>query len=78
MADIGTSILKKVDTFKTIYSNKTFDYMASKKPILMADFRQRSKQLFGNANHIFLLFFIAKSQNMARAQRIVGSKTQPY
>ncbi len=36
MADIGTSVLKKVDTFKTIYSNKTFDYMASKKPILMA------------------------------------------
>ena len=35
-ADMGASILKKVDTFKTIYSNKTFDYMASKKPILMA------------------------------------------
>lgn len=35
-ADIGTSILKKIETFKTIYSNKTFDYMASKKPILMA------------------------------------------
>ena len=26
----------KVDTFKTIYSNKTFDYMGCKKPILMA------------------------------------------
>ena len=35
-ADVGTSVLKKVDTFKTIYSNKTFDYMACKKPILMA------------------------------------------
>ena len=35
-ADVGTSVLKKVDTFKTIYSNKTFDYMASKKPIIMA------------------------------------------
>ncbi|MFM2047513.1 MAG: hypothetical protein RI955_59 [Bacteroidota bacterium] len=35
-SDVGTSILKKVDTFKTIYSNKTFDYMACKKPILMA------------------------------------------
>lgn len=34
-SDIGTSILKKVDTFKTIYSNKTFDYMSCKKPILM-------------------------------------------
>lgn len=35
-SDMGTSVLKRVDTFKTIYSNKTFDYMACKKPILMA------------------------------------------
>jgi glycosyltransferase involved in cell wall biosynthesis len=34
-SDYGTSVLKKVDTFKTIYSNKTFDYMACKRPILM-------------------------------------------
>lgn len=34
-SDAGTSVLKKVDTFKTVYSNKTFDYMACKKPILM-------------------------------------------
>lgn len=34
--DLGTSVLKNVDTFKTVYSNKTFDYMACKKPILMA------------------------------------------
>ena len=34
-SDIGASILKKNDTFKTVYSNKTFDYMACKKPILM-------------------------------------------
>ncbi|NBB21490.1 glycosyltransferase [Runella sp. CRIBMP] len=35
-SDAGASVLKKVDTFKTVYSNKTFDYMACKKPILMA------------------------------------------
>jgi glycosyltransferase involved in cell wall biosynthesis len=35
-SDMGTSVLKRVDTFKTVYSNKTFDYMACKKPILMA------------------------------------------
>lgn len=35
-SDIGASVLKKVDTFKTIYSNKTFDYMSCKKPILLA------------------------------------------
>jgi glycosyltransferase involved in cell wall biosynthesis len=35
-SDLGTSVLKKVDTFKTIYSNKTFDYMSCKKPILLA------------------------------------------
>lgn len=34
-SEYGTSVLKKVDTFKTIYSNKTFDYMACKRPILM-------------------------------------------
>ncbi|MFZ4543207.1 MAG: glycosyltransferase family 4 protein [Saprospiraceae bacterium] len=34
-SDVGTSILKKVDTFKTVYSNKTFDYMSCKKPIFM-------------------------------------------
>lgn len=34
-SDFGTSVLKKVDTFKTIYSNKTFDYMACKRPIFM-------------------------------------------
>lgn len=34
-SDVGVSILKKVDTFKTIYSNKTFDYLACKRPVLM-------------------------------------------
>lgn len=34
-SDLGTSVLKKAETFKTIYSNKTFDYMACKIPILM-------------------------------------------
>jgi glycosyltransferase involved in cell wall biosynthesis len=35
-SEVGASVLKKVDTFKTIYSNKTFDYMSCQKPILMA------------------------------------------
>ena len=35
-SDMGASILKKVDTFKTIYSNKTFDYMSCSIPVLMA------------------------------------------
>ena len=35
-SDLGASVLKKVDTFKTVYSNKTFDYMSCQKPILMA------------------------------------------
>ncbi len=35
-SDFGASVLKKVDTFKTIYSNKTFDYMSCKKPIMLA------------------------------------------
>lgn len=35
-ADAGLSVLIKADTFKTVYSNKTFDYLACKKPVLMA------------------------------------------
>lgn len=35
-SDMGTSVLKKTDTFKTIYSNKTFDYFSCKKPVLMS------------------------------------------
>ena len=34
-SDLGTSVLKRVETFKTIYSNKTFDYMACQKPVLL-------------------------------------------
>jgi glycosyltransferase involved in cell wall biosynthesis len=35
-SDMGASVLKNVETFKTVYSNKTFDYMSCKTPILMA------------------------------------------
>lgn len=35
-SDMGASVLKKVDAFKTIYSNKTFDYMSCSIPILLA------------------------------------------
>ena len=35
-SDMGASVLIKNDTFKTVYSNKTFDYMSCKKPIFMA------------------------------------------
>jgi glycosyltransferase involved in cell wall biosynthesis len=34
-ADAGISILKDVPTFKTIYSNKTFDYMTCSKPVIV-------------------------------------------
>jgi glycosyltransferase involved in cell wall biosynthesis len=34
-ADIGVSILRNCDTFKTVFSNKTFDYMSCKKPVIM-------------------------------------------
>jgi glycosyltransferase involved in cell wall biosynthesis len=34
-SDVGLSVLKKVETFKTIYSNKTFDYMACQRPIVL-------------------------------------------
>ena len=34
-SDMGASVLKNVDTFKTIYSNKTFDYMSCKCPVFL-------------------------------------------
>ena len=35
-SEMGASVLKNVETFKTVYSNKTFDYFSCKKPVLMA------------------------------------------
>lgn len=35
-ADVGAAILKKVDTFKTVYPNKVFDYMSCGQPTLVA------------------------------------------
>ena len=34
-SDLCTAFLQDIDTFKTVYPNKVFDYMASKKPILL-------------------------------------------
>ncbi|MBI4866795.1 MAG: glycosyltransferase family 4 protein [Candidatus Wallbacteria bacterium] len=34
--DVGAAILKKADTFRTVYPNKVFDYMACQKPTLLA------------------------------------------
>ena len=34
-SDVCMAILKKTDTFKTVYPNKVFDYMVCKKPILV-------------------------------------------
>lgn len=35
-ADLGVAVLRKAAIFKTVYSNKTFDYLSCKKPVLMA------------------------------------------
>jgi glycosyltransferase involved in cell wall biosynthesis len=34
-SDTGISVLRKIEIFKTIYSNKTFDYFSCKKPVIM-------------------------------------------
>lgn len=34
-SDVCMAILKKTDTFKTVYPNKVFDYMSCRKPILV-------------------------------------------
>jgi len=35
-ADMGTAVLQKNDTFKTVYPNKVFDYMSCARPVLLA------------------------------------------
>lgn len=35
-ADVCCAVLKKVDTFKTVYPNKVFDYMAAARPVVVA------------------------------------------
>jgi lipopolysaccharide/colanic/teichoic acid biosynthesis glycosyltransferase len=34
--DVGTAVLQRNQTFKTVYPNKVFDYMACAKPVLLA------------------------------------------
>jgi glycosyltransferase involved in cell wall biosynthesis len=34
-SDVCTAVLKKIDTFKTVYPNKMFDYMSAKRPVIM-------------------------------------------
>jgi glycosyltransferase involved in cell wall biosynthesis len=35
-SDVCTAVLKKVDSFKTVYPNKIFDYMSAAKPVIVA------------------------------------------
>lgn len=35
-ANTGAAILKRVETFKTVYPNKVFDYMSCERPVLLA------------------------------------------
>jgi len=34
-SDVCTAVLKKVDTFKTVYPNKVFDYMSACRPVIV-------------------------------------------
>ncbi len=35
-SDVCTAVLKKTDTFKTVYPNKIFDYMSAARPVIVA------------------------------------------
>lgn len=75
-ADVGASVLKKVDTFKTIYSNKTFDYMACKRPVLML-IDGVSRKLVEDAN----CGVYAEPENIesiVKAVEILRSKSIPW
>ncbi|GMU23984.1 MAG: glycosyltransferase WbuB [Phycisphaerae bacterium] len=34
-SDVCTAVLKRLDTFKTVYPNKVFDYMAAERPVIL-------------------------------------------
>jgi len=70
-SDMGASVLKKADTFKTVYSNKTFDYMACKKPILMA-IDGVSRELVENAG----AGAYVEPENIAAYNRIIREYVQ--
>lgn len=67
-SDLGASVLKKVDTFKTIYSNKTFDYMACQKPVLLC-IDGVSRELVANAQ----CGSYAEPENPVEIARVVRS-----
>ena len=64
-SDVGISVLKNIDTFKTIYSNKTFDYMSCKKPILLA-IDGVSRKLIESAN---CGFFVEPENSLMLAEK---------
>jgi glycosyltransferase involved in cell wall biosynthesis len=70
-SDMGASVLKKADAFKTIYSNKTFDYMSCKKPILLA-IDGVSRQLIEEAG----CGFYVEPENIAKIVSTVRSILQ--
>lgn len=71
--DIGLSVLKKADTFKTVYSNKTFDYLACKKPVIMA-IDGVSRQLIEVAK---AGIYVEPESAIAIAEAVRKYKTQP-
>jgi glycosyltransferase involved in cell wall biosynthesis len=72
-ADAGTSVLKKADTFKTVYSNKTFDYMSCRKPVLMA-IDGVSRQLVEEAD---CGFFVEPENAEDFSRKLIDYKNNP-
>ncbi len=48
-SDVCTAVLKKIETFKTVYPNKVFDYMSAERPIILA-INGVAKKLLEDAN----------------------------
>ena len=65
-SEMGASVLKKAEAFKTVYSNKTFDYFSCRKPILMA-IDGASRELIENAN----AGTYVEPENVAEYNRII-------
>ncbi len=72
-SDVCTAVLKKVDTFKTVYPNKVFDYMAAAKPIILG-IDGVARKLIENAR---AGLFVEPENPQAFAEAVVALKNNP-
>lgn len=73
-SDVCTAVLKRVDTFKTVYPNKMFDYMAAAKPVVIA-IDGVARKLIEEAG---AGLFVEPEDPAAFARAVMAMKADPY